>query len=39
MADPKIRARYEKLGKKANRQPIRVVVSDFLAGKNLLKGK
>ena len=37
MADPKLRAHYEKLGKKANRQPFRVAVSDFLAGKNLLK--
>jgi hypothetical protein len=31
------RAQYEKLGKKANRQPFRVAVSDFYAGKNLLK--
>ena len=37
MADPKIRAHYEKLGKKANRQPFRVAVSDFCAGKNLLE--
>ena len=37
MADPKVRAHYEKLGKKANRQPFRVAVSDFLAGKNLLE--
>lgn len=39
MADPKIRAHYEKLGKKANRQPFRVAVSDFCAGKNLLEKK
>ena len=39
MADPEVRAHYEKLGKKANRQPFRVAVSDFLAGRNLLKGK
>jgi hypothetical protein len=39
MADPKSRAHYEKLGKKANRQPFRVAVSDFLAGKNLLEKK
>ena len=39
MADPKVRAHYEKRGKKANRQPFRVAVSDFYAGKNLLKGK
>jgi len=37
MADTKVRAHYEKLGKKANRQPFRVAVSDFLAGKNLLE--
>ena len=37
MADPKARAHYEKLGRKANRQPFRVAVSDFLAGKNLLE--
>ena len=39
MADPKASARYEKLGKKAGRQPFRVAVSDFLAGNNLLKKK
>ena len=39
MADPKARAYYEKVGKKAGRQPFRVAVSDFLAGKNLLKRK
>ena len=38
MADPEVRAHYEKEGKKANRQPFRVAVSDFLEGKNLLKG-
>ena len=37
MADPKVRAQYEKLAKKAGRQPFRVAVSDFLAGKNLLE--
>jgi len=37
MADPRIRAHYEKLGKKAGRQPFRVAVSDFCAGKNLLE--
>jgi hypothetical protein len=37
MADPGTRAHYEQAGKKANRQPFRVAVSDFLAGKNLLK--
>jgi hypothetical protein len=39
MADPKVRAHYEKLGKKADRQPFRVAVSDFCAGKNLLEKK
>ena len=37
MADPRVRADYEKAGKKAGRQPFRVAVSDFFAGKNLLK--
>jgi hypothetical protein len=37
MADPKVRAHYEMLGKKANRQAFRVAVSDFCAGKNLLE--
>ena len=37
MADPTVRAHYEKLGKEANRQAFRVAVSDFCAGKNLLK--
>jgi hypothetical protein len=39
MADPEVRVHYEKLGKKANRQPFRMAVSDFLAGKNLLENK
>jgi hypothetical protein len=37
MADPEVRAQYEKRGKQANRQPFRVAVSDFRAGKNLLE--
>jgi hypothetical protein len=37
MADPKIRAQYEKRGKKANRQAFRVAVSDFYEGKDLLE--
>ena len=37
MAEPEARAYYEKVGKKAGRQPFRVAVSDFFAGKNLLK--
>jgi hypothetical protein len=39
MANPKLRAHYEKLGKKADRQPFRVAVSDYRAGKNLLEKK
>ena len=39
MADPEVRAHYEALGQKANRQPFRVAVSDFYAGKNLLERK
>ena len=39
MADPKVRAQYEMLAKKADRQPFRVAVSDFLPGKNLLEKK
>ena len=37
MDDPKVRAHYEKAGKKAHRQPFRVAVSDFFQGKNLLE--
>jgi hypothetical protein len=37
MADPKVRAHYQKLGEKANRQPFRVAVSDFYEGKDLLE--
>ena len=39
MANPAVRAHYERKGKKANRQPFRVAVSDFYAGKNLLENK
>ena len=39
MADPQVRAQYEERGAKANRQPFRVAVSDFLAGKSLLEKK
>lgn len=37
MDDPKVRAHYEKIAKKAGRQPFRVAVSDFFEGKNLLE--
>jgi|SRR5215208_6940979 len=39
MADPGVCAHYEEVGKKANRQPFRVAVSDYLAGNNLLEKK
>jgi len=37
MADPRVRTHYEKIGKKARRQPFRVAVSDFLRGNDLLE--
>lgn len=37
MADSTVRAHYEKVAQKAGRQPFRVAVSDFFAGKNLLE--
>jgi len=37
MADPTASAYYQKIGKKAGRQPFRVAVSDFFADKNMLK--
>ena len=37
MADAQVRAHYEKVAKKARRQPFRVAVSDYFAGKDLLK--
>ena len=37
MTDVQVRAHYEKVGREAGRQPFRVAVSDFFAGKNLLK--
>src|SRR6476661_5540726 len=39
MADPKVRAKYEKRAAKENRQPYRVAVSDFYQGKDLLAKK
>ena len=39
MADPKVRAMYEKRASKENRQPFRVAVSDYYKGKNLLARK
>jgi hypothetical protein len=39
MTDPKVPAHYEKVGKKAGRQPFLVAVSVFCAGKNLLEKK
>jgi hypothetical protein len=37
MANPYVCAHYEMLGKKANRQPFRLAVSDYLRGIDLLK--
>jgi hypothetical protein len=36
MADPRLRALYEKRAKKTKRQPFRLAVSDYCKGKNLL---
>jgi hypothetical protein len=37
MAEPKVCAHYQKIARKAKRQPFRLAVSDYLAGNNLLK--
>ena len=39
MADPKVRAKYEKRAAKENRQPYRVAVSDYYKGKDLFAKK
>ena len=39
MADPEVRAIYEKMAAKEGRFPFRVAVSDYLAGNDLLAGK
>ena len=39
MADPKLRARYEKRAKKAHRSPFRLAFSDYFEGKDLLSKK
>jgi hypothetical protein len=39
MADPDVRAVYEKQAAKQNRQAFRVAVSDYLKGNDLLSGK
>ena len=39
MADPDVRAEYEKQAAEQNRQPFRVAVSDYLKGNDLLSGK
>lgn len=36
MADPKVRAIYEKRARKTKRQPFRLAVSDYCKGKDLL---
>ena len=37
MAQPKVRAHYEKIAAKQNRSPFFVAVSDYFKGNNLLK--
>lgn len=37
MADPKVRARYEKIAAKAGRKAYFVAISDYLKGNNLLE--
>jgi hypothetical protein len=37
MADPALRAQYQKRARRAKRQAFRVAVSDYYAGKNLLE--
>jgi len=39
MADPNVRAVYERKDAEQNRQPFRVAVSDALKGHDLLAGK
>ena len=39
MADPRVRAVYEKRAKKAKRSPFRVAFSDYFQGKDLLAKK
>jgi hypothetical protein len=39
MADPKVRAKYEKRAAKEHRLPYRVALSDYFKGKNLFSKK
>jgi hypothetical protein len=39
MADPDVRAVYEKQAAEQNRQPFRIAVSDYFKGVDLLSGK
>ncbi len=39
MADPIVRAKYEKAAMKKGRRPFHLAVSDFFHGKNLLENK
>ena len=39
MAEPKVRARYEKEAAKNNKRPHDLAVSDYFKGRNLLPGK
>ena len=39
MAEPKVRARYEKEAAKKNKRPFDLAVSDYFKGRNLLPGQ
>jgi predicted double-glycine peptidase len=39
MANPKVRAHYEKAAAKKGKRPFHLAVSDFFQGKNLLEGQ
>lgn len=39
MAEPKVRAKYEKSARKLNKRPFDIAVSDYFKGKDLLSGK
>lgn len=39
LADPKVRAKYERRAKKQNKRPRELAVSDFFKGKDLVAGK
>jgi hypothetical protein len=39
MAEPKVRAMYEKAAKEAKKRPFDMAVSDYFKGRDLLSGK